>query len=71
MNVFVDDPGWDTLDAIRILRLGGGEIPAGEVFEYARRLVVTPRPDTASATDVLFPMLGYADGSSGVSGSIV
>jgi hypothetical protein len=37
----------------------------GERFVFRRRLVVAPRSDVAAATDLAFPMLGFADGSSG------
>jgi len=37
---------------------------------YRRRLLVTGRPDVASATDVIFPLVGLADGSAGIEGRV-
>jgi len=70
MSTFVEDPGWAELGYLRMAEALTGEIPAGEALVYERRLVVTPGPDVASATDVVFPLLGFADGSSGVTGRI-
>ncbi len=70
MSAFVEDPGWRELGYLHMAQALSGEIPAGEALEYQRRLVITPGPDVASATDVVFPLLGFADGSSGISGAV-
>ena len=70
VNAFVTDPGWDRVGLLRILLATRGSIPAGEEFVFERRLVVTPGPDVASVTDLVFPMLDFADGSSGIAGRV-
>ena len=70
VNAFVDDPGWDQVGLLRLMRAALGSIPAGGEFVFERRLVVTPGPDVASVTDLVFPMLGFADGSSGIVGRV-
>jgi len=70
VNAFVDDSGWDQIGLWRILLATRGSIPAGGEFVFERRLVATPGPDVASVTDLVFPMLGFADGSSGIAGRI-
>ena len=70
VNAFVADPGWDRVGLLRILLATRGSIPAGEEFVFERRLVVTPGPDVASVTDLVFPMLDFADGSSGIAGRV-
>ncbi len=70
VNAFVEDPGWDRVGLWRILLATRGSIPAGGEFVFERRLVVTPGPDVSSLTDRAFPMLGFADGSSGVAGRV-
>ena len=67
---FVEDPGWEELD---LLRLGGailGELEAGETWVLRRRLLVTGTPDVASTTDLILPLLGVTDGRSGIVGRV-
>jgi hypothetical protein len=45
-------------------------IPPGETWSYRRRLLITPHNDVASATDVIFPLVGFADGRSGIRGRV-
>jgi hypothetical protein len=67
---FLSDPDWQELGALRLLGATRGELAPGEVWSYPRRLLVTGRADVASATDVIFPALGVADGASGIRGSV-
>ena len=70
VNAFVADPGWDELTLLRLARGIRSELGPGERFVFQRRLVVGPRSDVASVTDRAFPMLGFADGASGVAGEV-
>jgi hypothetical protein len=70
VNAFAADPGWPELTWLRLARALRYELAAGERFVFRRRLVVGPRSDVAAATDLAFPMLGFADGRSGIEGSL-
>ncbi len=70
INVFLADPDWQELGTLRLLESTRGELAPGEVWTYPRRLLVTGRADVASTTDVIFPALGVADGSSGIRGRV-
>jgi len=69
-NAFVGDPGWDELTLWRLAAALRSELGPGERFVFERRLVVGPRRDVAAVTDRAFPMLGFADGASGVAGEV-
>ena len=70
VNAFAADPGWRELGWLELVRALRHELPPGERFVFRRRLIVAPRSDVAAATDLAFPMLGFADGSSGIAGSV-
>jgi hypothetical protein len=70
VNAFVSDPGWSELGLLALARALRSELAAGERFVFRRRLVVGERSDVASITDRAFPMLGFADGTSGFFGSV-
>ncbi len=70
VNAFVADPGWSELGLLTLARALRSELAAGERFVFRRRLLVGERSDVAAITDLAFPMLGFADGTSGVSGSV-
>jgi hypothetical protein len=70
VNAFAADPGWPELTWLRLVRALRSELAAGERFVFRRRLVVGPRSDVASATDLAFPMLGFADATGGIAGSV-
>lgn len=70
VNAFAADPGWPELTLLRLASALRRELAPGERFVFRRRLVVGERSDVASVTDRAFPMLGFADGSSGVTGSV-
>lgn len=70
VNALAADAGWSELGLLRLARALRHEIPAGERFVFRRRLLVGERSDVASITDRAFPMLGFADGASGVAGSV-
>ena len=70
VNALAVDPGWSELGALRLAKALRFELAAGERFVFRRRLIVGERSDVASITDRAFPMLGFADGTSGVSGSV-
>jgi hypothetical protein len=70
VNAFLSNPDWQELGALRILGQTRGALAPGEVWSYPRRLLVTGRADVASTTDVIFPVLGVADGSSGIAGRV-
>ncbi len=69
-NVFLSDPDWLELGAMRILGATRGELAPGEIWAYSRRLLIAGRADVASTTDLIFPALGVADGSSGIEGRV-
>ncbi len=71
VNAFAADPGWSELTWLRLVRALRFELPPGERFVFRRRLLVAPRSDVAAATDLAFPMLRFADGSSGIAGSVM
>ncbi|MFQ5415673.1 MAG: CehA/McbA family metallohydrolase [Myxococcota bacterium] len=68
INAFVGDPDWDGISLLRLAKATRFELAPGESWSYRRRLLVVGRADTASTTDVIFPLLGFADGSSGIAG---
>ncbi len=70
VNAFLSDPDWKELGLLRILGALRGELAPGEVWSYPRRLVVSGRADVGSTTDLIFPALGVADGSSGIAGRV-
>jgi hypothetical protein len=69
-NAFAADPGWPELTLLRLARALRSELAPGERFVFRRRLVVGDRADVAAATDLAFPMLGFADGRSGIEGAV-
>ena len=70
VNAFLSDPDYQELGALRILGETQAELAPGEVWTYPRRLLVTGRADVGSTTDLIFPALGVADGSSGIAGRV-
>jgi hypothetical protein len=70
VNAFAADPGWSELGLLALARALRSELAPGERFVFRRRLLVGERSDVASITDRAFPMLGFADGTSGVSGRV-
>jgi len=70
VNAFLSDPDWQELSALRILGETRGVLAPGEVWSYPRRLLITGRADVAATTDLIFPALGVADGSSGIAGRV-
>jgi len=70
VNAFLDDPDWEELGSLRILGETRGTLAPGAVWSYPRRLLITGRADVASTTDVIFPALGVADGTSGIAGRV-
>jgi hypothetical protein len=69
-NAFVGDPDWDEIGVLRMVAAMTGALAPGEVWSYRRRLLVTGRADVASTTDVMLPVLGAADGRSGIAGRV-
>ena len=70
VNAFLSDPAWRELGVLRILGATRHQLAPGEVWSYPRRLVIAGRSDVAATTDLIFPVLGVADGSSGIAGSV-
>jgi hypothetical protein len=70
INAFTNDPEWEEMGLVRLAVATRNELPAGESWTFRRRLLITGSADTASTTDVIFPLLGYADGSSGIAGRV-
>ena len=70
VNAFVSDPGTATPGLLDLARSVFSELAPGERWTYRRRLLVTAGPDVASATDVILPLLGAADGTAGVQGGV-
>jgi hypothetical protein len=68
--VFTDASDWQELSLLRFLRATRGGIPPRGSFTYRRRLLVAGRPDAASTTDVILPLLGAVEGRSGIAGSV-
>jgi hypothetical protein len=68
--VFTGGGDWQELSLLRFLWATRGGIPANDSFTYRRRLLVAGRPDAASTTDVILPLLGAFDGRSGIAGSV-
>lgn len=68
LNAFLGDPGWTELSLMRMLEATQRELESGESWTFRRRLLVTGRNDVASATDVIFPLVGLADGTAGIQG---
>jgi hypothetical protein len=66
VNAFTFDPPWRELGMWRVLRATRQELAPGQEWSHARRLLVLPGGDVAAATDRIFPLLGVADGSSGL-----
>jgi len=67
-NAFLADPEWGEIGLWRLLGATRATLAPGETWSHRRRLLVAPGRDVASATDLLFPALGFADGTSGVEG---
>jgi hypothetical protein len=67
---FVGDPPWEGFGLLRFLRAMGGGMEPGASWVIDRRLLVTGGADVASATDVIFPLLGFAREESGIEGRI-
>jgi len=70
-SAFVGDPDWDSLGVLRLARATRTELASGESWSFRRRLLIAGRSDVAAATDVIFPLLDVADGSSGIEGRVV
>ncbi|MEE9607792.1 MAG: CehA/McbA family metallohydrolase [Myxococcota bacterium] len=70
MNTFLFDPDWKELSLPRLGRAVLSELEPGASWTYRRRLLIAGHPDTAVTTDVIFPLVGYADGGSGVAGRV-
>jgi hypothetical protein len=70
VNAYLGDPDWDQMSLTRVASALRNELAAGESWSFRRRLLIVGGRDTASATDVIFPLLGYADGSSGIRGRV-
>jgi hypothetical protein len=71
LNTFTSDPDWEEASLLRILAATREELSGGAAWSFERRLLVSGGDDIAAATDVIFPLLGRADGSSGVAGRVV
>lgn len=70
VNAFAGDPGWPELTLLRLASALRHELAPGASFVVRRRLIVGSRADVASVSDLAFPMLGFADGASGVAGRV-
>ena len=70
VNAFLTDPKWTEAGPLDIFSATRHRLAPGEVWSYPRRLLIAGRSDVAATTDLIFPVLGVADGSSGISGSI-
>ncbi len=70
VNAFFGDPDWDQMSLLRMASALRNELEPGESWSFRRRLLIVGKRDTASLTDVIFPLLGYADGSSGIRGRV-
>jgi hypothetical protein len=70
VNAIVEDPGWDAVGLVRLLRATRGRLAAGAAWSYERRLLVSGGRDVASSTDHVFRWLGVADGRSGIEGGV-
>lgn len=70
-NAFVGDPDWDAVGLVRLALATRSEIAPGASWSFRRRLLITDHADVASTTDVIFPLLDYADGSSGIEGKVL
>jgi len=70
VNAFISDPDWEEASPWRILAATREKLPGGAAWSFERRLLVSGGDDIAAATDVIFPLLGLADGSSGVAGRV-
>ena len=67
ISALLFDPSWDALGVWRLLRATREELAPGEEWVYRRRLLIVPGSHVATATDLIFPLLGVADGASGIS----
>jgi len=70
-NAFVGDPDWDALGLVRLGLATRNELAPGASWSFRRRLLITDRADVASTTDVIFPLLDFADGKSGIEGKVL
>jgi hypothetical protein len=70
INAFLSDPAWREIGVLRIFGATRHRLAPGEVWTYPRRLLVAGRADVAATTDLIFPVLGVADGKSGVAGRV-
>jgi hypothetical protein len=68
VNAYVGDPDWDRMSLFRLASAMRTRIAPGESWTFRRRLLIVGRSDTATATDVIFPLLGFADGGEGIAG---
>jgi hypothetical protein len=67
VNAFSFDPPWEELGVWRLLQATREELQPGAEWVYRRRLLIVEGEDVAAATDRIFPLLGVADGASGIS----
>jgi hypothetical protein len=70
VSAFTSDPDWEEVSLLRILAATRKELAGGAEWSFERRLLVSGGDDIAAVTDVIFPLLGRADGSSGVAGRV-
>jgi hypothetical protein len=70
VNAFADDPDWDEMSLPRLASAIRNRLEPGESWTFRRRLLITGHADVASTTDVVFPLLDFADGTSGVAGRV-
>jgi hypothetical protein len=70
VNAFLSNPTGQELGVFSILGETWSRLEPGEVWTYPRRLLIAGRSDVAATTDLIFPALGVADGSSGVTGRV-
>jgi hypothetical protein len=70
VNAFAGDPDWEAMSLVRLAAAMRNDLAPGESWTFRRRLLITGHADTASTTDVIFPLLGYADGTSGIQGRV-
>ncbi|MCH2169580.1 CehA/McbA family metallohydrolase [Myxococcota bacterium] len=71
VNAFASDAASREIGFGELWRAVRSELLPGAEWNYERRLLITPHSDVASATDRIFPMVGFADGSTRIEGRIL